>query len=332
MSGPNVRLRRHRAAVAAACGIGLLACASGPASAAQAGGSKKPSLKEALKNLKVPPDWLGPVQVSWDTGKPWKQTRLEIRRLLGGDAAQVRQGIKLTYLYVLKKDIGNGHEYPLYLLLGGEYAWALQEYNRRLAPAPSGLTHDYLCLATCYKHFGEYAGALKVLNLALKKLPGPPWRIAREAEVNDHIGDVYAEMGDLARAKQHYRKAIQLYPTSTQPWGRHLLKKEAARVQAKLNVLAFESLKAGQLKDGTYTGSALGYKGDVRVTVTVAGGRIADVRVAHKEDIEQNATKIVPKQIVAAQSLRVDGVTGATRTTDAIVAGTYEALKQAGLR
>jgi len=41
---------------------------------------------------------------------------------------------------------------------------------------------------------------------------------------------------------------------------------------------------------------------------------------------------IIPKRIIDKQSLQVDGVTGATVTKDAIVAGTLQALRQAGLK
>jgi fumarate reductase flavoprotein subunit len=294
--------------------------------------SKKPSLKEALRKLKVPPGWFKTTKVGYDTRKPWKEARLEIRRLLGGDRESARQGMKLTYMYRRKGDIGDGHEFPMYLFLGGEYAWALKEYEKRLAPAPKGHTHEYLSLASCYTHFGEYARALKVLSVALQRLPAPPWHVARKADIHDHLGDVYAETGDAARAKRHYGEAVKLYPTSPQPYGRHLLPKRVAKVKTKLALLAYRNVRLDRLRDGQYRGTSLGYKGDITATVTVRARKIADIDVRHKEDIEQGATKIVPERIIAARSLVVDGVTGATATSDAIVAATYEALKAAGLK
>ena len=291
----------------------------------------KPSLKEAISKLNIPPDWFKSVKVRYDTGKPWKKARKHIRKLLG-DAATVREGMKLTCLYLQKGDIGNGHEYPLYLYLGGEYAWALVQFEKRLSPGPQGHTHEYLCLASCYAHFGEYGKALQVLNVALQRLPKPPWRIAREADVHDHLGDLYAEMGKVPLSKQHYRKAMQLYPTSTQPWGRHLLRRYSARIREKLRLLDLQAIRFDQLRDGSYRGTTLGYRGDITVTVEVKGTRIAYINVQHKEDIEQNATKIIPQRIIAAQSLKVDGITGATVTSDAIVIGAFKALRKAGLK
>ena len=51
-----------------------------------------PSLQQALAQIKVPPDWMATTPSTWDTNKPWKDARLEIRRLLALEDASVRQG------------------------------------------------------------------------------------------------------------------------------------------------------------------------------------------------------------------------------------------------
>jgi uncharacterized protein with FMN-binding domain len=292
--------------------------------------SVKPSLDEALARLKVPPDWFDEVKVQYDTNQPWKDARLEVRRLLSLN--RNREAIKLTVLYLRKGDIGDGHEYPMYLYMGGEYAWAVQEYRQRLASQPKGYTHEYLCLAACYRHFGLYQDALALLDVAQQRLPDPPWRIAQEADICDYRGDLYAEMGKFDQATQQYQKAIVLYPTSDQPYGRHLLHRRAAKVQSKLDLLTVKAIESGTLRDGTYTGQSLGYVGDVTVAVTIRKGRITDVRVQHQEKIDQKATTIIPQRIIAAQSLKVDGITGATVTYDAIIDGALQALKRARLK
>lgn len=290
----------------------------------------RPSLKQAMVNLKVPPDWFDVVKVDYDTNLPWKDARLEVRRLLSEN--KNREAVKLTVLYLRKGDIGNGHEYPMYLYMGGEYAWAVQEYRKRLAAKPVGPTHEYLSLAACYRHFGEYTEALGLLNMAMQRLPEPPWRIAREADIHDYLGDIHLTMGNVDEATKHYKQAIALYPTSNQPYGRHLLRRRAAKIQTKLDLLMMEAIESGQLRDGTYVGKSLGYADDLTVAVTIKAGRITDVRVQHKEKIDQRATTIVPQRIIARQSLKIDGVTGATVTYDAIIDGTLQALKKAGLK
>lgn len=310
----------------------VLLCASTCSAAAGRAATEntRPSLEEALAQLKVPPAWFEEVQVQYDTNRPWKEARLEVRRLLS--LHQNRAAIKLTVLYLRKGDIGDGSEYPMYLYMGGEYAWAIQEYRKRQPSLPRGYTHEYLCLAACYRHFGRYQDALAVLDTALQRLPEPPWRIAQEADVCDYRGDLYAEMGDFARARQQYQKAIALYPTSDQPYGQHLLHRRAAKVQSKVNLLTVKAIEAGSLRDGTYTGQSLGYVGDVTVTVTIQGGKITEVQVKHEEKIDQKATTIIPQRIIAAQSLKVNGITGATVTYDAIIDGALQALKKAGLQ
>jgi uncharacterized protein with FMN-binding domain len=306
-----------------------------PPRQARAAGAPPPSLQHELANLKVPPDWFAVTPVNWDTNKPWKDARLEIRRLLALDDAAVREGVKLTWLYARKNDIGDGHELPMYLFMSGNYAWAAQEYSPFLKRVRGkGATHGYRCYASCLAHFGEYARALQVLNEAMADLPPDPWRINSMAGLRDHYGDLYARMGDVAKARQHYAEAIRLFPTSNQPYGRHLLPRNVARVKTKLDLLEMQSLATTRLRDGSYTGKALGYSDtkDLEVTVAISSGKIADVSVKHEEKIDLNATRIVPQRIVEKQSVQVDGVTGATITSQAIVEGAFEALKQAGLK
>jgi uncharacterized protein with FMN-binding domain len=303
----------------------------GPTSAEAA---SPPSLQQSLSELKVPPDWIDATPIAWDTNKPWKDARLEIRRLLGLEEGCVRQGVKLTWLYAQKGDIGNGHELPMYLFMSGNYAWAALEYPKHLKKVSgTGATHAYRCYASCLAHFGEYTQALHILDDAMNDLPAKPWCIANTANIHDQYGDIYTQIGDLGKAREHFGEAIRLYPTSDQPYGRHLLPRYVAKVKTKLDLLAVQSLATSRLRDGAYRGRALGYsdKQDLEATVTIRAGRIADVSVKHEEKIDLNATKIVPQRIIEKQSVQVDGVTGATITSQAIVEGTFQALKQAGL-
>lgn len=66
--------------------------------------AKKPSLSVGLKNLKIPPASIASVRVNWDMSKPWKDGRLEVRRLVGKD--KLKEGVELTCQYQRKKDIG----------------------------------------------------------------------------------------------------------------------------------------------------------------------------------------------------------------------------------
>lgn len=295
-----------------------------------AAGAKKPSLAKALAALKVPPAWFARTPVRWNTSRPWKEGRLEIRRLLAlGTQGGNGQAIKLTYLYRRKGDIGNGHEWPMYLFLGGQTAWATRAYEEFLRRLPERNTHAYLDLMSCYRYFGEYEKATATAVRAMKNLPDDKWRIARQGDVYDGLGDLYAEIGNKKLARQHYARAAALYPTSKQPSGRHLLARRAAKVQTKIDLLDMGAIEAGKLADGRYRGDSLGYTGPLQVTVTVRNGRITDMVVRHTEKIHQNAPRIIPRRIVTAQSLKVDAVTGATVTSQAIVDAALRALKKA---
>ena len=87
-----------------------------------------------------------------------------------------------------------------------------------------------------------------------------------------------------------------------------------------------------QLKDGVYNGSASGYGGEIRVKVTVSNGKISDIKVeSHSETPEyyDRCSGIIPN-IISSQSTNVDGVSGATLTSNGIKAAVADALKSAG--
>lgn len=296
-------------------------------------GDGSPSLDDLLAKLEVPPPWLDSVETSYDTTQPWEQARLEVRRLLSlGQPQTHREAIKLTWIYLQKDDIGNGHEYPMYTFLGGEPVWSIHAHEEFLKkPQENTPIHSYVTLASLYTRYGEFERAKACLDNAMSGLPEPPWRIMRQADLLSAYGDLYAAWGRIDEAKKCYAEAADLYPKAKPPYGGHLLPRHAAKVQSKLDLLTVRSLATATLRDGQYRVKALGYAADIDVTVSIRDGRIADVRLKHEEKIDQNACVIVPQQIVGQQSLQVDAITGATVTTDAIIDGVYRALRQAGL-
>lgn len=318
------------------CLPALLCCAlSGVSFINAATPPNKTSLAEALAQLQVPPAWFATTQVAWELKKPWKDGRIEIRRLLALDEQAVRQAVKLTWLYREKEDIGDGHEWPMYLFMSGNYAWAAREYPDYLAKvAGKGATHAYVSYASCLAHFGEYDQALNVLRKAAQDPQPKPWRISSLANIENQFGDIYAKMGNVAEAQRHYAEAMRLYPLSDQPYGRHLLHRNVAKIRNKSDLLTKKNMVLSSLPDGTYPGRSMGYADtkEMEIKVTIAAGKITNVDVSHQEKIELGATKIVPQRIVAKQSLDVDGVTGATITSQAIIDGAFQALKKAGLK
>lgn len=297
------------------------------------GSDEEPSLDELLAKLQVPPPWLESVQTNYDTSHPWKDARLEIRRLLSlGKPETHREAIKLTWIYLQKGDIGDGHEYPMYTFMGGEPVWSVRAHEEFIAkPHENTPIHSYVTLASLYAQYGEFEKAKRCLDTAMSGLPDPPWRIMGQANLLAAYGDLYAKWGKIDEAKDYYAQAAAVYPTAKPPYGGHLLPRRAAAVQAKLDLLTLRSLATATLRDGHYSERALGYAGDIHVNLTIADGRIADIQIRHEEKIDQNACVTVPKQIIERQSLQVDAISGATVTKDAIIDGVFRALKKAGL-
>lgn len=83
---------------------------------------------------------------------------------------------------------------------------------------------------------------------------------------------------------------------------------------------------------GTYEGEAIGRNGPVKVQVTVAKDRIESIRVvSHNESAGLSDAPIntLPKTIVDKQSLAVDGFSGATFSSKAVIGAVENALKKA---
>ena len=89
---------------------------------------------------------------------------------------------------------------------------------------------------------------------------------------------------------------------------------------------------------GTFSGSAVGMGGSsnpVTVTLTLENGTITAVTAegpGETEGIGSKAIDVLPGEMVAANSVTVDAVSGATITSDAIMEAAAAALEEAGLK
>jgi uncharacterized protein with FMN-binding domain len=83
-------------------------------------------------------------------------------------------------------------------------------------------------------------------------------------------------------------------------------------------------------KDGTYTGTGTSRRGNVSVSLSVQGGRVASVqitRVTTEYPVRDIAS--LPREVVQRQSAKVDVVSGATYSSLAFRAAVQQALQQA---
>ncbi len=104
--------------------------------------------------------------------------------------------------------------------------------------------------------------------------------------------------------------------------------------QAASQSAALEAAAAATYADGTYTASSKGIGGDVPVTVTIEGGKIASVEVGDNSETPSlggKAIEALPDEIVAANGTDgVDAYSGATVTSKAIFTAVEDCLSQAG--
>jgi uncharacterized protein with FMN-binding domain/Pyruvate/2-oxoacid:ferredoxin oxidoreductase delta subunit len=83
-------------------------------------------------------------------------------------------------------------------------------------------------------------------------------------------------------------------------------------------------------KDGTYAGVGQGKNPDLKVAVTIKDNKITNVEiVSNNETKGKEALNVVPKEIIDMQSTSVDAVSGATMTSNGIMAAVNDALSQA---
>ncbi len=95
------------------------------------------------------------------------------------------------------------------------------------------------------------------------------------------------------------------------------------------DVTGLTAASQGQYIDGTYEGSAQGYRGEVRVQVKVSGGVISSITVESYSDDDEffnRARNTVISEIISSQSTDVQTVSGATFSSRGIIQAVANAL------
>ena len=99
------------------------------------------------------------------------------------------------------------------------------------------------------------------------------------------------------------------------------------RVLKYLKYVVFAGIAA--ISDGTYQGEGTGFRGTASVSVTVENGAIVDITVESYEDDQEffvRAESRVISEILSAQSLKVQTVSGATFSSNGIIEAAANAL------
>ena len=106
-----------------------------------------------------------------------------------------------------------------------------------------------------------------------------------------------------------------------------------AAMATSVMLLAGCSNGQAKLTDGTYEGTSdAGMHAGLKVEVTVAEGKISDVKVTEHQETEGIGTEAIdkiPGEIKEKQSTEIEVVSGATLTSNAIIEATNKALEGA---
>jgi uncharacterized protein with FMN-binding domain len=106
-----------------------------------------------------------------------------------------------------------------------------------------------------------------------------------------------------------------------------------AKPQEKVRTTNAQVSKKSPYKDGIYTGSSANELGNLSVSVSIQNGKIANVEITNY-DMHYSQSNIDPQMIqetVRQQNTHIDGVSGATASSDNFVAAVHNALGKAAV-
>ena len=161
-----------------------------------------------------------------------------------------------------------------------------------------------------------FSSAVGVINQMIGQTSG---------NVDSVSGATYSSIGIMNAVNNALNKAIEGAPIDNKPYPQ-----EKQNQQEKPNSKP-EQPKPGMLKDGTYQGSAPGYRGTIKVSVTVSDGKIAKVDILSYDDdgiFFDSAVGII-NQMIGKANGNVDSVSGATYSSVGIMNAVNNALNKA---
>jgi uncharacterized protein with FMN-binding domain len=138
-------------------------------------------------------------------------------------------------------------------------------------------------------------------------------------------GDALRGAGRLDEAVKSYQNVLDRNQARN---AEYLKRYKAMATSAIKSIKLFDKADVKNVADGSHSASCMGYNGQVEVSVDVTGGKITDVKVTkHREKQFYAALTDTPEQIIKTQGFKqVDGTSGATITSQAIINATAQAL------
>lgn len=306
------------------------------------------------------PEWLAStdmnhpqtLDMSWPekTNGPWDESK-NIGQYIWGrvnpNASRWKSGIKLVHHCI---ELHQGQPKLLQRdkeKLGVMYFQLLQDYERaaywlqQAKVQPSTESGVHLC--ECYWRLGSKPLAMKSLpgkrlHISAIKLLGDMGEVDKALDVvkyyektnltNEawlHAGDALRSAGKLNEAIAYYQKVLDQNQARNQEYLTRFKGRASEAIEA---IRLFDKADVSKVANGTYRDSATGYNGKLEVEVAVAGARITQVKVTkHQEKQFYAALTDTPNQILETQGFRdIDGTSGATITSQAIINATAKAL------
>ena len=311
----------------------------------------------------TPPDWFAStplnypktLDLSWPLKPPttgWhsqKNMGQYIWSIINENPSRWHSGIKLVHhcmslhkgnTTLLQRDMSKLGD--MYFTLLRDYPRAAFWYEKSNASVTriTGIRR-----AECYWRIGNKKMALdamrgQMLNTGAIKLLGDMGEIAMAMQVarvynqsspNPHVfvlaGDALRQAGKLNEAIDYYQRIIDTNNFRNKDYETRLKSRAKDSITA---IRLFDQADVSKVANGTYRDHSTGYAGQLTIEATVQGGKLVSVRVVnHKEKQFYSALTDTPRQLVAKQSVQgIDGTSGATVTSQAIVNATAKALAQ----
>ena len=188
--------------------------------------------------------------------------------------------------------------------------------------------YDYALLAEVYVLLDQKDDAAKAMEKAFTRKNGHP-----ERNFNRAFVPMWAtflanriERPDLA---MRFGKQIMNRGVNAEKWPQW---KAACTITSKNIELSSQgpTPEFRGLKPGIYSAKCRGYVGDIEVKVTVDRAGKPTIAIAkQREDRPFSSLTVVPRRINRKRSLKVDAVTGATITSQAVITAAEEAIRKA---
>ncbi len=164
---------------------------------------------------------------------------------------------------------------------------------------------------------GDLDAALRLAESQARSRPDLMYRAA---------GRACCFAGKFKEAAAYFDKVVALKKGS-----RGLTRNKNFARDAAAAMKALIGYAPGKLRDGTYTGSGKSFRGNIKVSITVSGGKITAAKVTgNPDDWSGRSTFELPKRIVEQNGLAgVDLVSRATYSSDGTMNGAAKAIGKA---